>query len=139
MVLDRFGTHLVLQVNSLAIAVRLPMLVPLIAQLTTPESIMVRSEAGLAKVEGMEVAAGCAWGQTPDGPVFITEHGIRYGVDVTAGQKTGFYLDQRENRRAAAGYMQGRSVLDLFCYSGGFALAASLLGWRRRSSRRGFE
>jgi 23S rRNA (cytosine1962-C5)-methyltransferase len=128
MVLDRFGTHLVLQVNSLAMAVRLPMLVPLIAQLTSPESIMVRSEGGLAKVEGMDVAAGCAWGRPPDGPVFITEHGIRYGVDVAAGQKTGFYLDQRENRRAAAGYMQGRSVLDLFCYSGGFALAASLLG-----------
>jgi 23S rRNA (cytosine1962-C5)-methyltransferase len=128
MVLDRFGAHLVLQVNSLAVAVRLPMLVPLIAQLTTPTSILVRSEGGLAKVEGMDVPAGCAWGQAPDGPVFITEHGIRYGVDVTAGQKTGFYLDQRENRRAAANYMQGRHVLDLFCYSGGFALAASLLG-----------
>jgi len=108
--------------------VRLPMLIPLIAQLATPTSILVRSEGSLAKVEGMDVAAGCAWGQAPDGPVFITEHGIRYGVDVTAGQKTGFYLDQRENRRAAASYMQDRKVLDLFCYSGGFALSASLLG-----------
>ncbi len=131
MVLDRFGAHLVLQVNSLAIAVRLPMLIPLIAQLTAPTSILVRSEGGLAKVEGMDVAAGCVWGQAPAGPVFITEHGIRYGVDVAAGQKTGFYLDQRENRRAAAGYMQDRRVLDLFCYSGGFALAAAQLGGAR--------
>ncbi|MHB8972383.1 MAG: class I SAM-dependent rRNA methyltransferase [Pirellulaceae bacterium] len=128
MVLDRFGSHLVLQVNSLAVAVRLPMLVPLIAQLAAPQSIVVRSEGGLVKVEGMEVPAGCVWGQAPEGPVQITEHGIRYGVDVTAGQKTGFYVDQRENRRAAASYMQGRRVLDLFCYSGGFALAASRLG-----------
>ncbi|MHB8866118.1 MAG: class I SAM-dependent rRNA methyltransferase, partial [Pirellulaceae bacterium] len=128
MVLDRFGSHLVLQVNSLAVAIRLPMLVPLIAQLATPQSIMVRSEGGLVKVEGMEVTAGCVWGEAPAGPVQINEHGIRYGVDVTAGQKTGFYVDQRENRRAAARYMSGRRVLDLFCYSGGFSLAASLLG-----------
>jgi 23S rRNA (cytosine1962-C5)-methyltransferase len=128
MVLDRFGSHLVLQVNSLAVAIRLPMLIPLIAQLATPQSIVVRSEGGLVKVEGMEVTAGCAWGQAPEGPVQISEHGIRYVVDVTNGQKTGFYLDQRENRRAAANYMQGRRVLDLFCYSGGFALAASRLG-----------
>ncbi|MEX2560887.1 MAG: class I SAM-dependent rRNA methyltransferase, partial [Pirellulales bacterium] len=63
-----------------------------------------------------------------DGPVFISEHGIRYGVDLEAGQKTGFYLDQRDNRKAAAGYVQGRRLLDLFCYSGGFALCGKLLG-----------
>jgi len=128
MVLDRFADHLVLQVNALAVAVRLPMLIPLISQLVNPASILVRSEGGLAKVEGMEVPADCGWGEAPDGPVFISEHGVRFGVDVSVGQKTGFYLDQRENRRVAAGYMQGRSVLDLFCYSGGFALAASMLG-----------
>ncbi len=128
MILDRFGTHLVLQVNALAIAVRLPMLVPLIARLAAPASVLVRSESALAKVEGIDLPAGCAWGQSPHGPVFIKEHGICYGVDLAAGQKTGFYLDQRENRRAAARYMRDREVLDLFCYSGGFALAASLLG-----------
>ncbi|MCU0963081.1 MAG: class I SAM-dependent rRNA methyltransferase [Pirellulaceae bacterium] len=131
MVLDRFGPHLVLQVNSLAVAIRLPMLIPLIAQLAGPESITVRSEAGLAKVEGLEVRAECAWGTAPDGPVRIAEHGIRFAVDLAAGQKTGFYLDQRENRRAAASYMRDRRVLDLFCYSGGFALAAAVLGGAR--------
>jgi 23S rRNA (cytosine1962-C5)-methyltransferase len=63
--------------------------------------------------------------------VFIEEHGLRYGVDLLAGQKTGFYLDQRENRRAASAYLRGRQVLDLFCYSGGFSLTASRLGAAR--------
>ena len=64
----------------------------------------------------------------PEGPVQFLENGIRYVVDLAVGQKTGFYLDQRENRRAAASYMRDRRVLDLFCYSGGFSLAASLQG-----------
>ena len=63
MVLDRFGTHVVLQVNSLAVAIRLPMLVPLIAELSQAASVTVRSEGGLAKVEGMEVPAECMLGQ----------------------------------------------------------------------------
>jgi 23S rRNA (cytosine1962-C5)-methyltransferase len=56
--------------------------------------------------------------------VFIEENGLRYGVDLREGQKTGFYLDQRDNRLAAAKYVQGRRVLDMFCYSGGFAMNA---------------
>ncbi len=64
--------------------------------------------------------------------MFIEEHGIRYGVELTGGQKTGFFLDQRENRRAAAAYVRGRRVLDLFCYSGGFSLAAHVLGQARQ-------
>jgi 23S rRNA (cytosine1962-C5)-methyltransferase len=60
--------------------------------------------------------------------VFIEEHGLRYGVDLSAGQKTGFYLDQRDNRRAAAEHFRGRRVLDVFCYSGAFSLTASALG-----------
>jgi 23S rRNA (cytosine1962-C5)-methyltransferase len=56
---------------------------------------------------------------------------LSYGVDLLAGQKTGFYLDQAENRRAAAHYLRGRRVLDLFCYTGGFGLAAAALGGAR--------
>ncbi len=69
-----------------------------------------------------------SWGEIPTGPVFIVEHGLRYGVELGLGQKTGFYLDQRENRLAAAGYARGARVLDLFCYTGGFSLAAGKLG-----------
>ncbi len=68
------------------------------------------------------------WGEVPQGPLTIVDGGLRYQVDLAGGQKTGFYLDQRENRKAAAAYFRERRVLDMFCYSGGFALCASALG-----------
>jgi 23S rRNA (cytosine1962-C5)-methyltransferase len=70
-------------------------------------------------------------GRLPEDPLTIREHGLAYEVDLHAGQKTGFYLDQRENRRAAAAYLRGRRVLDMFCYTGGFAMAAAALGGAR--------
>jgi 23S rRNA (cytosine1962-C5)-methyltransferase len=85
----------------------------------------------VAAAEGIDLRDGHYWGQTPDGPVFIIENQLRYGIDLAEGQKTGFYLDQRENRLAAAGYMRGRRVLDMFCYSGGFSLNAAVHGHAR--------
>ena len=70
-------------------------------------------------------------GEVPQGPLTIVDGGLRYQVDLAGGQKTGFYLDQRENRKAAAAYFRDRRVLDMFCYSGGFALCRSRLGRRR--------
>jgi 23S rRNA (cytosine1962-C5)-methyltransferase len=63
--------------------------------------------------------------------VFVAEHGLRFGVDLTEGQKTGWYLDQRDNRLAAARHARGRRVLDAFCYSGGFAVACAVAGGAR--------
>ena len=82
----------------------------------------------MSQAEEIELRDGLYWGQAPEGPVFIEENGLRYGVDLAEGQKTGFYLDQRENRRVAASYLSGRRVVDMCCYSGGFSLAASVLG-----------
>jgi 23S rRNA (cytosine1962-C5)-methyltransferase len=73
-------------------------------------------------------ADGHAWGDLPEGPLQIREHGLIYEVDLHGGQKTGFYLDQRENRLAGSRYMRGRRVLDMFCYTGGFGLTAAALG-----------
>ena len=128
LIIDRFGPHLVVQVNALAMQMRIEELVPVIAEVFSPASITVRSENGVAALEGMPPRHEPVWGELPEGPIFIEENGIRYGVDLTAGQKTGFYLDQRENRRIAARYLQERRVLDLFCYSGGFGIAAAKLG-----------
>jgi 23S rRNA (cytosine1962-C5)-methyltransferase len=123
----------VVQVNALAIAARLKMIVKILAECLAPRSVMVRTEPSMAKAEAMDVEAGPIWGEPPDGPVFIEEHGLRYGVDLASGQKTGFYLDQRENRRVVAGLMAGRRVLDVFCYSGGFSLSALRLGGARET------
>ena len=67
---------------------------------------------------------GLLWGENPSGPIVIEENGLRFLVNLGEGQKTGFYLDQRDNRRAVAALTVGRRVLDAFCYTGGFGLNA---------------
>jgi 23S rRNA (cytosine1962-C5)-methyltransferase len=131
LIVDRYGPYLAIQATALAMAQRLDRLTPMLVELIQPRGIVLRNERGLAQIEGIHLPEGLHWGQMPDGPIFIEEHGLRYGVDLREGQKTGFYLDQRENRRIAAEYCRGRRVLDLFCYSGGFGLCALVLGGAR--------
>jgi 23S rRNA (cytosine1962-C5)-methyltransferase len=128
LIVDRYGEYLVVQVTALAVAKRLDLLVAQLAELTRPRGIVVRTDREMTRLEKLTTPDELAWGKAPDGPVFVSEHSLRYGVDLDGGQKTGFFIDQRDNRRAAAGYFRGRRVLDLFCYSGGFALCAVALG-----------
>jgi 23S rRNA (cytosine1962-C5)-methyltransferase len=121
---DRYGRWLVAQFTSLALFERRERLIGLLVELTGAEGIRLRTERGIADQEGLDPSDGVAFGIVPDGPVEVVEHGIRYLVDLHGGQKTGFYLDQRDNRRAAAAYCAGKRVLDLFCFTGGFALNA---------------
>lgn len=130
LVVDRYANYLAVQVTALAIAKRLDVIVPLLVELLQPRAIVLRTERGVTQAEGIQLRDGPYWGDAPDGPVFIRDAGLRYGVDLAEGHKTGFYLDQKENRRAAAGYLRGRRVLDMFCYSGGFSMAASAHGAR---------
>ena len=120
-----------MQVTALGAANRLDEIVAILVELLQPRGIFIRTEKGVASAEGIELRDGLYWGEAPTGPVFIFENGLQYGVDLAEGQKTGFYLDQRDNRRAAAGYFRDRSVLDMFCYSGGFALNAAVHGHAR--------
>ncbi|MGD9647364.1 MAG: class I SAM-dependent rRNA methyltransferase [Pirellulales bacterium] len=128
LIVDRYADYLAVQVTSLAMRARLPRLVPLLVDLLHPRGIYLRTEKGIGQAEGLELLDGLAWGRDPGGPIFVTEHGLRYGVDLAVGQKTGFYLDQRENRRALAAYTAGARLLDMFCYSGGFSLTARRWG-----------
>jgi 23S rRNA (cytosine1962-C5)-methyltransferase len=131
LIVDRYADYLAIQPTALALARRLDLIVPVLRDLVKPRGIVIRNERGVTQLEGVEAPEGLFWGEAPQGPIFITEHGIRYGVDLTTGQKTGFYVDQRDNRRRAAEFCRDRHVLDMFCYSGGFALAASVLGGAR--------
>jgi 23S rRNA (cytosine1962-C5)-methyltransferase len=129
LIVDRYGDYLAVQVTALAIQPRLELICDALESLVTPRGILLRgAERGLSKLEGLHLPDRLLRGFAPDGPVFVEEHGLKFGIDLAEGQKTGFYLDQRDNRQAAAGYARGRRVLDMFCYSGGFALAASLVG-----------
>ena len=128
LIVDRYADYLVAQVTALGMQSRIDELLPLLAEATAARGIVVRADRTLARLEGLSTDEQRTWGQTPEGPVFIEEHGLRFGVELGLGQKTGFYLDQRDNRVAAAHYLRGARVLDLFCYTGGFSLAAAKLG-----------
>jgi 23S rRNA (cytosine1962-C5)-methyltransferase len=128
LIVDRYAGYLAVQVTALAMAVRLPQIAPMLVELTQAQGIMIRTERGVSRAEGLELRDGPYWGEMPDGPLVIVDGGLTYELDLSEGQKTGFYLDQRENRLAAAHYFRDRRVLDMFCYSGGFAMAASAFG-----------
>jgi 23S rRNA (cytosine1962-C5)-methyltransferase len=86
--------------------------------------IYERSDSDVRKLEGLEPVTGWVHGEAPDAPLSIDENGVRLGVDVVAGHKTGFYLDQRDNRLLTRALAAGKSVLNCFCYTGGFSLQA---------------
>src|SRR5262245_58745554 len=125
LIVDQYGDCLAIQPTALAIAQRLEPLVAMLQELLSPRAIVLRSEKSMAQLEGAELEEGHVWGDLPAGPLMIHEHGLAYEVDLHVGQKTGFYLDQRENRQAASSYVRGRRVLDMFCYTGGFAMNAA--------------
>jgi 23S rRNA (cytosine1962-C5)-methyltransferase len=128
LIVDRFGSHLVVQPTALAMGQRMVLLAKILSETLHPAGIVVRVDEGTLRREGLELEAGVYSGKPPDDVLFIEEHGVRYGVQLLQGQKTGFYLDQRENRLAAAKYMAGRHVLDMCCYTGGFSLTAAVVG-----------
>lgn len=129
LIVDRYGEWLSVQVTALAMANRLDTLCDALEAVVAPRGILLRgAERGLSKLEGLHLPDRLIRGAAPAGPVFVTEHGLKFGIDLAEGQKTGFYLDQRDNRQAAARYARGRRVLDMFCYSGGFSLACAVQG-----------
>src|SRR5579862_4694707 len=121
MTVDRYDQWLVAQFTSLGLAQRRDILVQILRERVQPRGIMLRTERGIGKLEGLELQDGPLWGEVPAEPITIEEDGLRFLVDLKEGQKTGFYLDQRDNRRAVARYAKGRRVLDAFCYTGGFS------------------
>ncbi len=128
LVVDQYGAWLAVQCLTLGVERVKPLLTRLLAELCQPAGIVERSDVDVRQKEGLRPAVGVLHGATPDGPVAILEHGNRFLVDLLAGQKTGFYLDQRENRRRVAGYCRGARVLNAFSYSGGFAVYALAAG-----------
>lgn len=130
LIVDRYADTLVCQALALGVAQRLPMLVELLVELlgeTGLKTIYERSDVLVRNLEGLAPTTGVLWGEAPRKDLIITEGGGRFQVDVEGGQKTGFFLDQRLNRDRVRELARGR-VLNTFCYSGGFSIAAALGG-----------
>ena len=123
LIIDRYGDYLVMQCLSLGIDMRKKLICECLVELFAPKGIFERSDVAVRKKEGLPEAKGILYGEVPD-YCEICENGIKMLVDVKNGQKTGYFLDQKENRFAARRYAKGE-VLDCFCNSGGFSLNAA--------------
>ncbi len=124
LVVDRYGQHLVLQVMSAGIEKRLPWIQAALEELVAPKGIFLKNDHKVRTLEGLPLECRVLSGAVPE-RVPITEAGLRFAAPIGEGQKTGHYFDQRENRAFLRPYFAGRSVLDLYCYTGGFAIAAA--------------
>jgi 23S rRNA (cytosine1962-C5)-methyltransferase len=123
LIVDRYGQCLVIQTLSQGMDRLAPTLVPLLVELTGATGILARNDPKVRALEGLEQRVDVLYGMVPEA-VAVREAGVTYDVDPRHGQKTGLFLDQRENREAAARYARGRA-LDCFSYHGGFALTVS--------------
>ncbi|MFP4515271.1 MAG: class I SAM-dependent rRNA methyltransferase [Desulfovibrionales bacterium] len=130
LVVDRFGDILVVQVTTAGMERLIPDLQDILVELISPKGILWKNDASSREMEGLPSTVN-QWGDVPRVGT-VLENGITYSFPLTTGQKTGWYFDQRENRRRFAAYCrEADSVLDLFSYVGGTAVLAARSGARR--------
>ena len=131
LIVDRYGPWLVVQFLSLAVERNKATIIGQLADLTSPQGVFDRSDDPVREKEGLVPTAGPIWGEVPPDLIEITENGFQFLADINMGHKTGFYLDQRENRISAAPYLKEAEVLNGFAYTGAFAVYAAAGGATR--------
>ena len=124
LIVDRYGDWLAVQVLTLGIETRAEQVRAALEQVLRPRGVMRIADSALRALEGLPLERGVWWGEVPE-RIEVEVDGLRLEVDLHAGQKTGLYLDQRENRRRAEARARDQRVLDLFCYQGEWALHAA--------------
>jgi 23S rRNA (cytosine1962-C5)-methyltransferase len=127
LIVDRYADLLRVDVHSYGVWKRLPEWLPVLHEVLGTKRQIVAVDPEVGRIEGIPLDAV---GQVGDAvkTIKVKEHGVRYLVNFESGHKTGFFCDQRENRRKLASFANGKSVLDLCCYTGGFSIAAKVLG-----------
>ena len=130
LIVDAFGDILVLQCLALGMERFKQDITDALIEELHPQGIWERNDVPVRRLEGLEMCTGLLYGDVPD-RVLIAENDIRFWVDVKTGQKTGFFLDQKENRAAIAPFVKDRNVLDCFTHTGSFALHAGKYGAKR--------
>ena len=127
--IDRYGDVLVCQVNAAGMERLIEPLVAALGEVLHPRVVLLRNDAPVRALEGLASYVRCVEGEL-ESPVELIENGCRFLADLVGGQKTGWFFDQRDNRAFVASLARGRRVVDLYCYSGGFAVAAAAAGAR---------
>jgi 23S rRNA (cytosine1962-C5)-methyltransferase len=127
LVVDRFGAVLVVQSNAAGMALLEPLVVDTLSELLMPEAIVLRNDSPARALEGLPSETRVARGRL-EGAVPVQENGAIFRADLLAGQKTGWFFDQRDNRRFIAALARDARVLDLYCFTGGFAVQAARAG-----------
>lgn len=127
LIVDAFDDVLVLQCLALGMERFKKDIVDALVEEMHPRGIWERNDVPVRKLEGLEMCTGLLYGEVPD-RVQMCENGVRFWVDVKEGQKTGFFLDQKENRAAIAPFVKDQKVLDCFTHTGSFALHAGHYG-----------
>jgi len=124
LIVDRYHDTLVVQVLSAGVERWRDEIVSLLGELVQPDAIYERSDVTVRELEGLPERTGLLLGELPPQPLTIQENGLLFKVELVTGQKTGFYLDQRDNRRFCREIARGKRVLNCFAFTGGFTAAA---------------
>jgi 23S rRNA (cytosine1962-C5)-methyltransferase len=122
LIVDQYADFLSLQILSAGMENIKEEIINILRTELNPKGIFDKSDAGARKHENLEPTQGLLWGETPPEFIEVKENGILYHINIADGQKSGFYCDQRDNRLILAEYTKDKTVLDCFCYSGGFTL-----------------
>ena len=131
LVFDVYGDFLVCQFMAAAANILKSLVIEMRVALLSPQGIYEKSEGSVRHEEGLLNTAGVVWGQEPPSLITIEENGCRFFIQVQSGQKTGFFLDQRNNRALVGSLSRGKRLLNGFSYSGGFGIVAAKQGAQR--------
>lgn len=134
LIVDKYADFLSVQILSTGIEKAKSIIMDILCKALRPKGIFDRSDATARTHEGITAENGLLWGEAPAEFIAVKENGIIYHINIAEGQKSGFYCDQRDNRKILAEYANGKSVLDCFSYSGGFSLNAFKSGAKQVTS-----
>ncbi len=127
LVVDKYGDYLSLQLLSAGMDSRRAQIVAALRKIFAPLGIIARNDVGVRKLEGLDERVELLWGDVPES-VHMEENGLTFQVNLREGQKTGGFLDQKENHLLLRGISAGKNMLDCFCYTGGWAVHAASFG-----------
>jgi 23S rRNA (cytosine1962-C5)-methyltransferase len=128
LIVDKYSDFLVCQFLSAGTEVNKKVIVEILDDIFKPNGIYERSDIEVRTKEGLQPTQGLLKGNIPDNLIEVRENGFKFSVDIKAGHKTGFYLDQRDNRKLVSEFSKGKNVLNCFSYTGGFSIYALASG-----------